>query len=120
MSRGDRLPSLLILSSSFGTFRTVRVEAVVEGSASELADKLELTSELNRSKAESVALLSGSFINTLGRGNPTLGLATIAGSTLLSNFQDNITEIGEVLSIDELRFPTAAVEIGAWLSLRLM
>jgi translocation and assembly module TamB len=97
----------------------VRVEAVVEGSASELADKLELTSELNRSEAESVALLSGSFINTLGRGNPTLGLATIAGSTL-SNFQDNITEIGEVLSIDELRFPTAAVEIGAWLFLRLM
>ncbi|MDZ4874777.1 MAG: hypothetical protein CLLPBCKN_004173 [Chroococcidiopsis cubana SAG 39.79] len=119
MSRGDRFLSLLILSSSFGTFRTVRVEAVVEGSASELADKLELTSELNRSEAESVALLSGSFINTLGRGNPTLGLATIAGSTL-SNFQDNITEIGEVLSIDELRFPTAAVEIGAWLFLRLM
>lgn len=115
MSGGDRPPLLLILSSSFGTFRTVRVQAVVEGSASELADNLESIGKPNRSKAESVALLGGSFINTLGRGNPTLGLATIAGSTLLSDFQDNITEIGEALGIDELRFPTAAVEIGAWL-----
>ncbi|NHC37355.1 translocation/assembly module TamB domain-containing protein [Scytonema millei] len=98
-------------ATSFGTFRTVRVQAAVEGPASELADNLELTSEPNRSEAEIVALLGGSFINTLGRGDPALGLATIAGSTLLSNFQDNITEIGEALGIDELRlFPTIVTE----------
>ncbi|WP_317107396.1 hypothetical protein [Chroococcidiopsis sp. SAG 2025] len=51
MSGGDRPPALLILSSSFGTFRTVRVQAVVEGSASELADKLELTSELKSQRS---------------------------------------------------------------------
>ncbi|WP_317107395.1 translocation/assembly module TamB domain-containing protein [Chroococcidiopsis sp. SAG 2025] len=47
----------------------------------------------------------------MGRGNPTLGLAIMAGSTLLSNFQDNTTEIGEALGIDELRlFPTIVTE----------
>lgn len=98
-------------ATTFGTFRTVRVQAAVEGPASELADNLELTSEPNRSEAEIVALLGGSFINTVGRGDPTLGLATIAGSALLSNFQDNITEIGEALGIDELRlFPTIVTE----------
>ena len=98
-------------ATSFGTFRTVRVQAAVEGPASELADNLELTSEPNRSEAEIVALLGGSFVNTLGRGDPALGLATIAGSTLLSNFQDNITEIGEALGIDELRlFPTIVTD----------
>ncbi|MDZ4870902.1 MAG: hypothetical protein CLLPBCKN_000290 [Chroococcidiopsis cubana SAG 39.79] len=98
-------------ATSFGTFRTVRVQAAVEGPASELADNLELTSEPNRSEAEIVALLGGSFVNTLGRGDPTLGLATIAGSALLSNFQDNITEIGEALGIDELRlFPTIVTD----------
>ncbi|MDV2993563.1 MAG: hypothetical protein N4J56_003217 [Chroococcidiopsis sp. SAG 2025] len=35
----------------------------------------------------------------------------MAGSTLLSNFQDNTTEIGEALGIDELRlFPTIVTE----------
>jgi len=72
---------------------------------------LRLTSEPNRSEAEIVALLGGSFVNTLGRGDPTLGLATIAGSALLSNLKGNITELGEALGIDELRlFPTIVTE----------
>jgi len=73
--------------------------------------RLRLTSEPNRSEAEIVALLGGSFVNTLGRGDPTLGLATIAGSALLSNLKGNITELGEALGIDELRlFPTIVTE----------
>jgi translocation and assembly module TamB len=100
-----------IPATSFGTFRTVRVQAAVEGPASKLAENLELTSEPNRSEAEIVALLGGSFVNTLGRGDPALGLATIAGSTLLSNLQGDVTQLGEALGIDELRlFPTIVTD----------
>nr|WP_235927189.1 translocation/assembly module TamB domain-containing protein [Gloeocapsopsis dulcis] len=97
--------------TSFGSFRTVRVQAAVQGPASELAQNLELTSDPNRSEAEIVTLLGGSFINTLGRGDPALGLATIAGSTLLNNLQGTITQLGEALGIDQLRlFPTIVTD----------
>ncbi|MES1026416.1 translocation/assembly module TamB domain-containing protein [Gloeocapsa sp. BRSZ] len=97
--------------TSFGNFRTVRVQAALQGPASELAQNLELTSEPNRSEAEIVALLGGSFINTLGRGDPALGLATIAGSTLLNNLQGTITQLGEAIGIDQLRlFPTIVTD----------
>ncbi|WP_439566574.1 translocation/assembly module TamB domain-containing protein, partial [Gloeocapsopsis crepidinum] len=100
-----------IPATSFNTFRTVRVQAAVQGPASELAQNLELTSDPNRSEAEIVALLGGSFINTLGRGDPALGLATIAGSTLLNNLQGTITQLGEAIGIDQLRlFPTIVTD----------
>ncbi|AFZ30649.1 protein of unknown function DUF490 [Gloeocapsa sp. PCC 7428] len=97
--------------TSFGNFRTVRVQAAVQGPASELAQNLELTSDPNRSEAEIVTLLGGSFINTFGRGDPALGLATIAGSTLLNNLQGTITQLGEAIGIDQLRlFPTIVTD----------
>ncbi|MBD2307755.1 translocation/assembly module TamB domain-containing protein [Chroococcidiopsis sp. FACHB-1243] len=98
-------------TTNFGTLRTVRVQAAVEGPASELAENLELTSEPNRSEQEIIALLGGSFVNTLSQGDPTLGLAAIAGSTLLGNLQDNIGEIGQAIGIDEIRvFPTIVTD----------
>ncbi|MDV2994607.1 MAG: hypothetical protein N4J56_004261 [Chroococcidiopsis sp. SAG 2025] len=98
-------------TTNFGTLRTVRVQAAVEGPASELAENLELTSEPNRSEQEIIALLGGSFVNTLSQGDPTLGLAAIAGSTLLGNLQDNIGEIGRAIGIDEIRvFPTIVTD----------
>ncbi|MBD0362707.1 MAG: translocation/assembly module TamB domain-containing protein [Coleofasciculus sp. C3-bin4] len=90
--------------ASFGNVRTVRIQAKVEGPASQLADNLELTSTPSRSEAEIVALLGGGFVDTLGRGDSTLGLANLAGSALLSNVQ-NI--VGDALGLSEFRlFPT--------------
>lgn len=98
-------------ASSFGALRTVRVQARVTGPASELADNLELTSEPSRSESEIIALLGGTFVNTLGRGNTTLGLANLAGSALLTNLQGNISALGEAIGLSELRlFPTIVTD----------
>ena len=89
---------------AFGRVQTVRIQARVEGPASQLADNLELTSTPGRSETEIVALLGGSFVDTLGRGDTTLGLANLAGSALLSNVQN---VIGDALGLSEFRlFPT--------------
>ncbi len=88
----------------FGTVQTVRVQARVEGQASQLADQIELTSTPARSEAEIVALLGGGFVDTLGRGDSTLGLANLAGSALLGNVSNTI---GDALGLTEFRlFPT--------------
>ncbi|HBL57049.1 MAG TPA: hypothetical protein DDZ80_00255 [Cyanobacteria bacterium UBA8803] len=88
----------------FGSVQTVRVQARVEGPASQLADRLELTSTPARSEAEIVALLGGGFVDTLGRGDSTLGLANLAGSALLGNVSNTI---GDALGLTEFRlFPT--------------
>ncbi len=97
------------LSTDLGAVDTVRVQARVQGPASELADNLELTSNPSRSETEIVALLGGGFIQTLGRGGSegTLGLANFAGSALLDNFQGTFTNIGNTLGLSELRlYPT--------------
>jgi len=91
-------------ASSFGSLQTVRVRAQVEGPASQLADNLELSSSPPRSRSEIVALIGGSYIDTLGRGDTLLGIANLAGSALLSNIQ---TAIGRALGLSEFRlFPT--------------
>ena len=98
-------------TTNFGTLRTVRVQASVTGPVSELAENLELTSEPNRSEQEIIALLGGSVVNTLAQGDPTLGLAAIAGSTLFGNLQSSISEIGQAIGIDEIRlFPTIVTD----------
>lgn len=87
-----------------GAVQTVRVVAQVEGPASQLEDRLELTSTPARSEAEIVAMLGGGFVDTLGRGDSTLGLANLAGSAVLGpvgNF------IADTLPLSEFRlFPT--------------
>ncbi|NJN58220.1 MAG: DUF748 domain-containing protein [Leptolyngbyaceae cyanobacterium SL_5_9] len=95
--------------TSFGTLQTVQIEARVTGPASELSENLELSSDPNRSDAEIIALLGGSFINTLGQADTTLGLANLAGSALFSNLQGNISEIGEALGLSELRLSPTIV-----------
>ncbi len=91
-------------TTGFGRVQTVRVQARVEGPASQLADNLELTSTPSRSETEIVALLGGGFVDTLGRGDSTLGLANLAGSALLGNVQN---VIGDALGLSEFRlFPT--------------
>ncbi|MBD2770799.1 translocation/assembly module TamB domain-containing protein [Iningainema tapete] len=85
--------------------RTIRVEARVDGPASQLNNNLELRSSPSRSETEIVALLGGSFIETLGRGDSTLGLVNLAGSAL--NIQQTFSKIGNSLGLSEFRlFPT--------------
>ncbi|MDX2244606.1 MAG: translocation/assembly module TamB domain-containing protein [Leptolyngbyaceae cyanobacterium bins.302] len=91
-------------ASSFGSLRTVRVRAQVNGYASRLAESLELTSSPPRSEAEIIALIGGGYVDTLGRGDTLLGIANLAGSALLTNVQ---TAIGQALGLSEFRlFPT--------------
>jgi translocation and assembly module TamB len=91
-------------ATSLGALQTVRIEARVTGPASQLFDNLELNSSPSRSENEIIALLGGGFVNTLGRGDSTLGLANLAGSALLTNIQG---AIGNALGLSEFRlFPT--------------
>ncbi|WP_371115526.1 translocation/assembly module TamB domain-containing protein [Microcoleus sp.] len=88
----------------FGNVRSVRVQALVRGKASQLADSLELRSSPNRSQIEIVALLGGSFIQTLGKGDSTLAIANLAGAGLFGNIQSVITN---ATGLTEFRlFPT--------------
>jgi translocation and assembly module TamB len=120
---GSRLPTSALSSevvdnpiaesqiSTFGTLRTIQVQARVTGPASELSENLELTSSPPRSEAEIVALLGGSFIATLGQADTAAGIANLAGSAVLGGFQGTITEIGQTLGLSELRvFPTIVTD----------
>ena len=114
VTQSSRVPSSPIsseiseaLASDLGSLRTVRVQARVQGPASQLFDNLELTSDPSRSQNEIVALIGGGFVDTLGRGDSTLGLANLAGSAILGNFQGTFSRIGNAFGLDELRlFPT--------------
>ena len=88
----------------------MRVQARVTGPASELSNNLELTSDPSRTPAEIVSLLGGGFIDTLGRGNSTLGLASLAGSAVLGNFQGSISKLGNAIGLSELRIYPAYVD----------
>ncbi len=90
---------------NFEPVKTIRVEAKVQGLASQLNQNLELTSNPSRSETEIVALIGGGFVNTLGGGDSTLALANLAGSAL--NIQKTVSQIGNAFGLSELRlFPT--------------
>jgi len=107
------------LTSDFGSTQTVRIEAKVQGPADKLVeslrgtedqfnDSLSLTSDPPRTESEIVVLLGGGFVDTLGRGNSTLGLANLAGTALLGNVS-NI--IGDAVGLSEFRlFPTTITD----------
>jgi translocation and assembly module TamB len=94
--------------SDFGELQTVRVQANISGLASQLTNSLELTSSPRRTESEIVALIGGSFINSFSQdGNPTLALASVAGSTLLSNLQNLVNQN---LGFTDFRlFPTTLI-----------
>ncbi|WP_414563775.1 MULTISPECIES: translocation/assembly module TamB domain-containing protein [unclassified Anabaena] len=94
-------------ATNFGTLRTVRVQANVNGPASELSDNLELTSEPRRSESEIVALLGGSILGGFGQTDATQGLTNFASSTILGGLQGTITAFGQAIGFSEFRiFPT--------------
>ncbi|AFZ37875.1 protein of unknown function DUF490 [Stanieria cyanosphaera PCC 7437] len=97
-----------IPASSFGTLETVRISARVKGLASQLTNSIELTSSPPRSQTEILALLGGSFVDTLGRGDSTLGLANLAGSALFGSFN---TVLSDAFGLSEFRlFPTQIID----------
>ncbi|MBW4441188.1 MAG: translocation/assembly module TamB domain-containing protein [Plectolyngbya sp. WJT66-NPBG17] len=90
--------------ANLGSLRTVRIQAKATGVASQLFQNLELTSSPSRSRTEIVSLIGGGFVNTLGRGDSTLGIANLAGSALLTNIQGFI---GNAVGLSDFRlFPT--------------
>jgi translocation and assembly module TamB len=90
--------------TDFGTLQTVRVQASVRGPADQIFENLELTSSPRRSENEIIALLGGSFVDTLGQGNGVLAIANLASSALLTNIQ---TFIANTLGLSDFRlFPT--------------
>ncbi|MGJ5674751.1 MAG: translocation/assembly module TamB domain-containing protein [Nostochopsis sp.] len=93
--------------TSFEPVNTVRIEARIDGSANQLSQNLELTSNPPRNQTELLALLGGGFVQTLGRGDSTLGLVNLAGSAL--NIQRAFNQIGNAFGLSELRvFPSVA------------
>ncbi|MFB2881098.1 translocation/assembly module TamB domain-containing protein [Floridanema aerugineum] len=106
-------------ATGFGSLQSVRVRANVRGWANQLgvnpdpnvasSQIIELTSDPPRSESEIVALIGGSFINTLGQGGDGIaGLAGIASSVFLPGLEGFFGDIGERLGLSEFRiFPTA-------------
>lgn len=84
--------------TNVGDARTVRIEAIVKGKASQLEDNLVFSSSPSRSKEEIIGLLGGSFINSFGKEGGTLAIANLAGASIFNNLQSaviNATGLGE-------------------------
>jgi translocation and assembly module TamB len=92
---------------SLGSVQTIQVEARIAGLASQITQRLELSSTPPRTQPEIVLLLGGGLVERLtagGDNNLGLGLANFASSTLLNNLQDRISD---AFSLSDFRlFPT--------------
>jgi translocation and assembly module TamB len=95
-------------ASSLGEIQSVRVLAKVDGPASQLANRLTLDSSPRRTTNEILALLGGNLVNNFGQdGNPTLAIASVAGSALLTNLQNLVSN---TLGLTDFRlFPTTVL-----------
>jgi translocation and assembly module TamB len=92
-------------TTSLGSVQTVQVEARIAGLASQLTQRLELTSTPALTQPEIVLLLGGGLVERIGSGeNIGLGIANLAGSNILNTIQDRISD---VFSLSDFRlFPT--------------
>ena len=90
------------------TLETIRISAKVKGLASQITNKIELTSSPPRSPSEIAVLLGGGFVEALANSSGTTGLATLAGSALFGSLN---AEFNNVFPIGELRlFPTPIID----------
>jgi translocation and assembly module TamB len=92
-------------TTSLGSVQTVQVEARIAGLASQITQRLELTSSPVLTQPEIVLLLGGGLVERIGSGeNIGLGIANLAGSNILNSIQDRISDI---FSLSDFRlFPT--------------
>ena len=97
-----------IPDSGLQTLETIRISAKVKGLASQITNKIELTSSPPRSPAEIAVLLGGGFVEALANSNGTSGLATLAGSALFGSLNG---EFNNIFPIGEIRlFPTPIID----------
>jgi|GEM_PF-3842850 len=97
-----------IPQESIGTLQTIRIEANVNGFASQLNNNIDLSSSPPRSQQEIIALLGGGFINNFGSGESTLGLANLAGEVFFGSFQG---EVADAFGLSQFSiFPTRIIE----------
>jgi translocation and assembly module TamB len=92
-------------TTSLGSVQTVQVEARIAGLASQLTERLELNSTPAMTQSEIVLLLGGAIVEQLSTGdNIGLGVASVAGSSLLNSIQDRISDL---FNLSDFRlFPT--------------
>jgi len=96
--------------SRFGTVRTIRIVAIVNGPASQINDIIKLQSSPPRSQNELVALLGGSVIQGI-QDDSTLVLANIASAGLFGKLQENIIN---ATGLTEFRiYPSRVAERGS-------
>jgi translocation and assembly module TamB len=96
--------------SRLGTVRTIRITAIVRGSASEINDIIKLQSSPSRSQNELVALLGGSVIQGI-QDDSTLVLANIASTGLFGKLQQNVIN---ATGLTEFRiYPSRVAERGS-------
>lgn len=94
-------------SANSESLQMIRIQALVQGYASQLTKSIQLTSSPRRSQREIIALLGGGFVNTLGQEDGAIGLANLAGSAVLGGVQG---QIGEALGLSQFRiFPTPLI-----------
>ncbi len=92
-------------TTSLGSVQTVQVEARIAGLASQLTQRLELTSTPALTQPEILLLLGGSLVEQLSAGESFgLGVVSLAGSSVLNNIQDRLTDL---FNLSDFRlFPT--------------
>jgi translocation and assembly module TamB len=92
-------------TTSLGSVQTVQVEARIAGLASQLTQRLELTSTPALTQPEIVLLLGGALVEQLSAGESIgLGVVSLAGSSVLNNVQDRLTDL---FNLSDFRlFPT--------------
>ena len=94
-------------SANSESLQMIRIQALVQGYASQLTKSIQLSSSPRRSQREIIALLGGGFVNTLGQEDSAIGLANLAGSAVLGGVQG---QIGETLGLSQFRiFPTPLI-----------
>ncbi len=88
-------------TTNFGSVQTVQVEARIAGLASQITQRLELTSSPARTQPEIVLLLGGALAERLTSGGDLgLGAISLASSNLLNSLQDRI---GDFLNLSDFR-----------------
>ncbi|MGB3492090.1 MAG: translocation/assembly module TamB domain-containing protein [Elainellaceae cyanobacterium] len=95
-------------ASDIGGLQTVRIEAEVNGPASQIFENLELTSSPGRSENEIIALIGGGFVNNIDEGDGSLAIANLAGTALFTSIQ---TLISNAVGFGDFRiFPTVITD----------
>jgi translocation and assembly module TamB len=92
-ARNERQDKKDIFSTSLGSVQSVRVDARIDGLASQATNRLVLTSNPPRSQEE-ILLLLGNGIGRLSTDESALGvgLVNFAGSTVINGVQDAVSD----------------------------